>query len=202
MFGISQFRSTIWEMRYDVVLVLGSGIKEDGSIPESAKIRTQKAVEAVKGGEAGRIIFSGRWTYHLSFTPPMTEAEAMAKYAKSLGLDESKIILEKNSVSTVSNFCEVKQILNQYGWTKALLIMNRPYAERAMLNMRKVFGSKYKCDVALTDFRFPPEKEAELEKLEEQKYKVAARFLGQFADGDDEAIYQAATKELEESYIN
>jgi len=187
-------------MKYDVVLVLGSGINEEGLIPQSAKQRVAKAVKLIKDAQAPRVIFSGKWTYKLSFIPPMTEAEALAKHAKSLELTDDQIILEKNSVTTVSNFCEIKQILKQHGWKKILLIMNRPYAERAMLNMKKVFGNGYQCDVELTSFRFPLEKEQELERLEKEKVIVAAKFLSQFKDGDDKTIYQAAMEDLELNY--
>ncbi|HEY1074495.1 MAG TPA: YdcF family protein [Patescibacteria group bacterium] len=102
---------------YDVALVLGSGIKPDGAIPESAKIRTQKAADLLTDGAVGHIIFSGKWTYGLAYTPPLTEAEAMAQYGKSLGLEASQYIIEKESVTTVSNFCNIKRLMKEHSLT-------------------------------------------------------------------------------------
>ena len=41
---------------YDVALVLGKGIYEDGSIPDSAKAMVKKAVELYKAKQVDRVI--------------------------------------------------------------------------------------------------------------------------------------------------
>ena len=187
--------------KYDAVLVLGSGIKEDGSIPESAKVRIRKVIGLIKSGQVKNVIFSGKWTYKIDYIPPKTEAAAMAEYAKSMGLGEKLITLESKSITTVDNFCKIKEILIKKGWKKILLIMNEPYAERAFLNMKKVLGPKYYCEVILTNFQFPQDVKDKIFEKEKESLQKAINFLNNFQDGDDKAIYKAAMKDLRENYL-
>ena len=170
---------------YDVALVLGSGIRLDGTLPESAKIRTQKAVELLKEGIVHRIIFSGKWTTNLNYTPPMTEAQAMAAYGKSLGVLSTQYLVEQESETSIGNFCNIKELMIEHGWRKAILIINRPYHERAFLIMQKVFGPDYQAEYLLTNFRFSPAKESELEEVEEKKIAAFKSAYSHLSDGDD-----------------
>lgn len=162
---------------YDVALVLGSGIKPDGTIPESAKIRTQKAIELLKEGIVHRISFSGKWTTNLNYTPPTTEAQAMAAYGESLGLKATQYLIENESSTTLGNFCNIKSLMQEQDLHSALLIINRPYHERAFLIMQTVFGPDYQLEYVLTNFRFPPAKERELEEIEARKIATFKRRL-------------------------
>ena len=188
---------------YDVGLVLGSGIKEDGSIPESAKIRTQKAVDLYRQGKIKQIIFSGKWTYSLAFTPPHTEAEAMANYALTLGLPKEVMLIENESNTTVSNFCYCKRIIQENTWQSVLLIINRPYHERAFITMQMVFGPEFQLNYYLTNFHFSKEKEDELERLEENKIENSLFVTtgSNLKAGDDHAILAAAQADLRENYL-
>lgn len=128
-------------MKYDIILVLGIGIREDGSLPESAKSLVRKSVELAQKNVAPKVAFSGRWSYSLSYTPPLTEAEAMSRYAASLGLSEDAVLIENESITTVSNLCLLKdKYLEPNNLRKVLLVTLQPLAKRALFNAEMVLG--------------------------------------------------------------
>lgn len=189
-------------MKYNIILVLGTGIRADGSLPESAKALVEKAVSLCNKGVAPKIIFSGRWSYTLTYTPPTTEAEAMAQYAQSLGIPSEAIHIENESITTVSNLCLLKeQYLEPHAYRRILLVNLEPLSERAQCNVAMVFGPSYTVDVTYTPFSYPPEKLAHLLEQEKIKLAQAKQFHSNNKAGDHKAIYKAAMKDLEENYL-
>ena len=189
-------------MKYDVLLVLGTGIRADGTLPESAESLARKAVELIKQGAAKKVIFSGRWSYRLKYEPPTTEAKAMADYATTLGLHQDTILIENESVTTVSNLCLLKeQYLEPNNFTNVLLISIKPLDKRALFNASMVLGPNYTIDVIYTDFSYPAEKALELEAFEHDRLMEAQRFHSQHTPGDHKTILELATKDLEENYL-
>jgi len=187
---------------YDAVLVLGSGIREGGSLPESSMAMVKKAVELVKSGCASYVIFSGRWSYALPHTPPVTEAKAMANYASSLGLPKEAILTEDESFTTVSNTCLVKKnILEKRNWKRIILISLYPQDKRAEYNLKRVLGRGYQSKTILADFQYPPEKLAALIETEKIKIREARAFHKGIKAGDHEKIFILSTKDLKENYI-
>lgn len=181
----------------DAILVLGRGIYKDGSIPESAKATIQKALELYNQGLAHHVVFSGKWSYSIDYVPPTTEAEAMAEYARSLGLAVSAIILEKESYTTVSNAIFIKtRVLEPQGWKRVILISLNPMDKRAIYNLRKVLGPEYESEVISADFTFPEEKMAQLIESEKTKMGFAKEFLERIKDGDHATILHLSNMEL------
>jgi len=190
-------------MKYDAVLVLGRGVYKDGSIPESAKSTIEKAVELYKNGEAGRVIFSGRWTYSIDYTPPQTEAKAMADYASSLGLPNQAILLEEKSYTTVSNAYFIKkEFLIPNNWRRVVLVSVHPMDKRAHYVLNVVFGSEYVCDLVTCDFVFPPDALKEKEKKEAEKIIIAREFYAhhKINPGDHETIFRITNEDLEKNW--
>lgn len=189
-------------MKYDTILVLGSGIRPDGSLPDSAKALVKKAVELYEQGLAPRVIFSGRWSYTLSHTPPITEAEAMANYAKELGLPEQAIHLEDESITTITNLCLLKEYyLEPHLYKRILLVSLDLLVQRTLFNAHMVFDSSYTIDVKSPNFSYPPEKQKSLIEQEKKKLVQAQLFHKHNQPGNHRAIYQAAMKDLEENYL-
>ena len=77
----------------DVVIVLGGGVHEDGSLPSRARARVRKGVALFRQGRARRLLMSGSHSGHLEKTPRVTEAQAMKDYAMSLGVPSRSILL-------------------------------------------------------------------------------------------------------------
>src|ERR671916_478513 len=69
----------------DAIVVLGSTVHEDGSLPLHARQRAVRAAMLHAAGVAPRVIFSGRCNLTAPEPPAISEAAAMAAYAESLG---------------------------------------------------------------------------------------------------------------------
>src|SRR6476619_1009753 len=70
----------------DAIIVLGRGVRPDGSLGLIARTRVDRALELFSLGVAPRIIFAGRSALMGPDSPAVTEADAMAAYATSHGL--------------------------------------------------------------------------------------------------------------------
>lgn len=176
---------------YDAILVLGRGIREDGSIPDSAKATVKKAVELYNLGVSKHIIFSGKWSYTSKVPFPTTESEAMAKYAKELGLPNEAIILETQSDTTITNIYYVKtKTLQPNSWRKVLLVTLDPIYNRAFWLLKKFLGPGYECDYEIADFSFSEQKQQELQLSEKQKLEKVKLDCADVRDGDHETLFK------------
>lgn len=180
-------------MHYDVILVLGRGISIDGDLPNSAKATVQKSSLLFNEGLASHIIFSGKWSRHYDYTPPLTEASAMRAFAIELGIPSESIYLEEESLDTISNLYFVKtKYLLPNNWKKILYIGVSPQEKRAPFLASYILGSDYVFDMRIADFSFPPEKHASLVEQEEKKLATLREFVATHAvqPGDHERIMQ------------
>ena len=83
---------------YDAIVVAGCAVKRDGKPSDALDRRTQLAVSLFKRGVAPKIIFTGGVG-----AGNISEAEAAASLAESLGVARSAMILEERSTSTEEN---------------------------------------------------------------------------------------------------
>lgn len=190
-------------MKYDAILVLGRGVYKDGSIPESAKSTIEKAVELFNASQADKIIFSGKWTYTLDYTPPTTEARVMANYAQSLGLPESATLLEEEAYTTVTNAYFIKKnFLIPNNWKRVVLVSTHPMSQRAHWTLGLIFGPEYTCDLINSDFYFSPDILKEKEAKEKEKRQYGKKFcqLHNLIPGDHETIFRLTEEDLDKNW--
>jgi uncharacterized SAM-binding protein YcdF (DUF218 family) len=124
--------------RYDAILVLGTSVKKS-----LFKERVEKAKELYDSGVVKRIIFCGRWWGGVTKRPDTTEADAMAKYALSLGIPRSAITLEKRSMNTIGNFYFSKTILESASVKKLVIVTHQSHMPKAKFLARKILGATY-----------------------------------------------------------
>ncbi len=174
---------------YDVIAVLGRGVNSEGDIPKSVMAAILKAIDLYREGAAKKIIFSGKWSRHFDFTPPITEAQAMLNFALSKGLPKGTGIIEEESLDTLSNcyYIKTKQLIPN-GWKKILLLKMFKNDDRAEFLMKQILGPEYIVDTLSIDFEFPPEKIASLQLIEPQKLANLKEFLKDVTPGDHETI--------------
>lgn len=95
------------EDNLDYIIVLGAMIREDG--PSSIlKARLDSAIEYLDGNPGTKCIVSGGQGYD----EPCSEAEGMRKYLVEKGIDESRIIMEPDSMNTIQNIRNSKAIID------------------------------------------------------------------------------------------
>ena len=110
-------------MTFDCIVVLGGGINSDSYLPKIAKVRVDKAIALYKTGKVPCIIMSGKWSINAKKNFPLSEAEAMEKYAVSQGVNKDDILVEKESQDTLGNAYFTKiNFLNPAHWKKFLVV--------------------------------------------------------------------------------
>ncbi|NLO40874.1 MAG: YdcF family protein [Ruminiclostridium sp.] len=99
----------ILEEQPEYVIVLGAGIKEDGSPTLSLVNRLELSIAYAAQYPGTTIIVSGGQ----GSNEPMPEAQAMAQYLKSRGVDAGRIMIEDKSTSTMENFKYSKELIGE-----------------------------------------------------------------------------------------
>ena len=91
----------------DEVIVLGAQVRADGSPSTVLRYRLDTAVDYLRDNPTTRVVVSGgKGPNELC-----TEAEAMARYLESKGVDASRIVPEDASTTTVENLRYSKALL-------------------------------------------------------------------------------------------
>jgi vancomycin permeability regulator SanA len=84
--------------RHDAIVVLGGTVLDDGELAPWVAARVERALEAFDSGVAARVIFTGRTGVYGPAQPAVTEAAAMAAYAKQRGLPAEVVLLEEHAL--------------------------------------------------------------------------------------------------------
>lgn len=173
----------------DAIVVLGRGVRADGSLGLIARGRVDRSLELFELGVAPRIIFSGRASLMSEGAHPVTEASAMAAYAHSRGLPASASLLEEVSRDTIGNAYFVRTIwLDPNGWRAIRVVTSEFHIPRAAWLFRKILGVDF--DVAFS--AASSERFASTVALRARDESDIAAFLaewmGSIDDGDLAAI--------------
>ncbi len=92
---------------YDVIVVLGAGLKDGQYISQTLAYRLDKAIELYELKNVPIVVSGGQGPDEL-----VSEASAMKDYLVSQGIDESEIYMEDKSTSTEENFEFSKIVLD------------------------------------------------------------------------------------------
>ena len=112
----------------DVIIVLGAAVWPNEQPGPSLKARTERAIEVYRDGHAPHLILSGG----LGRNPP-EEAEVMRRLAVEAGIPSGVLFLEKESHSTWENLLGASEIMQERGWTTALVVSDPYHMKRALL---------------------------------------------------------------------
>ena len=173
----------------DAIVVLGRGVRPDGSLGLIARARVDRALELYQLGVAPRMIFAGRSALMGDDTPAVTEADAMAAYAAARGLPAKASFVEDESRDTIGNaFFTWRRWLRPNGWTSIRVVTTDYHIPRAAWIFRKVLGPSY--DVAFS--AAPSDRFAASVGFRAREESDIAAFLagwlGNISDGDMAAI--------------
>lgn len=106
-----------------VVVVLGNRLNDDGTITTIQEERLKFALEIERDIKPDYYILSGGPANPVA---GKTEAEAMYEYLKEKGIDEERMIMEKNSYSTIQNAQYSVPIAKQLG-AEVLIVCTSMY---------------------------------------------------------------------------
>lgn len=97
--------------------------------------RTEHGVELYQQGYAPYLMVSGGQVYHET-----TMAGLMAAHAQMLGVPARAIITESLADSTYENALFTRELMEQYGFTSALVVSSNYHMQRVRFTYQRVFN--------------------------------------------------------------
>jgi len=175
---------------YDAILVFGAGINQDGELTLDSRVRVDLAVARWKAHVAPMIVFCGKWSFSRSDVPIKTEADGMADYAVSLGVDRANTLTEQRSTDTLGNaYFAFKDFIERQGWKHVLVIVADYHISRTAHYCRKVFGARRDFSVEGAMYPCAPNERERLQRRQIVSQAVLDDWLKDISEGDDASIW-------------
>ena len=182
--------------RTDAIVVLGRGVRKDGSLGVVARARVDRAVELYRIGVAPRIIFAGRSALLGDDSPAVTEADAMATYARAHGLPPSASFIEDESRDTIGNaWFTRRRWLEPNDWRSIRVVTTDYHIPRAAWIFRKVLGSAWDVSFSATPSDQFAASVASRARDESDIAAFLAGWLGGIEDGDVAALERLISRD-------
>ena len=108
----------------ECVVVLGAGLKDDGTPSHMLEDRIKVGVEVFNRTGAKYILMSGDHSDQY-----YDEPGAMKKYAEGLGVDPSRILIDNNGLSTYESITRVK---SEFGFDNVVIVTQEYHVYRAV----------------------------------------------------------------------
>ncbi|MDZ4957353.1 SanA protein, partial [Clostridium perfringens] len=115
---------------YDAIIVLGAGVRADGTPSDILVDRLETAVNVYNKGRSNTLLLSGDHE-----TEGYNEVRAMKKYVMKYNLDEKKIFMDHAGFSTYDTMYRAKEVFKV---NKAVIVTNKYHSSRALYIARKL----------------------------------------------------------------
>src|SRR5688572_16338100 len=131
----------------DVIIVLGGGVRRDGTLTVVSRARVEHALALYRIGVAPRLIMTGKCGFFLK--KPVTEAASMAGYARQHNIPADAILIEEHARHTLGNACLTREhFLAPNHWRRVHIVTSDFHARRAEALFCAALGADYDCVVA------------------------------------------------------
>jgi vancomycin permeability regulator SanA len=130
------------EKKYDAIVVLGAGLRADGTPSNMLEDRLRGAIEIYKKGVAPKIILSGDCSGEY-----YDEVSSMKKFCIDNGVPEEDIVRDDNGFSTYETMYNV---VKQMGYKKIMVVTQKYHIYRSVYIARQM-GAE--ADGFSTDYR-------------------------------------------------
>ena len=130
------------EKRYDAIVVLGAGLRADGTPSNMLQDRLNGAIELYKKGIAPKIILSGDCSGE-----DYDEVSSMKKFCISNGIPDSDIIRDDYGFSTYET---MENVVRKMGYKKIMVVTQKYHLYRSVYLARKMGAD---ADGFATDYR-------------------------------------------------
>lgn len=147
--------------KYDAIVVLGAGLKADGTPSNMLKDRLNGAIEIYKKGVAPKIIVSGDCSGEY-----YDEVSAMQKYCIDNGVLDGDIIRDDNGFSTYET---MNNVIKQMGIRKIMVVTQKYHIYRSVYIARRMGADADGFSTDSLDYIFLAQRYRELREM-------AARF--------------------------
>ncbi|MBO7303217.1 MAG: YdcF family protein, partial [Clostridia bacterium] len=130
------------DKKYDAIVVLGAGLRSDGTPSNMLEDRLKGAIELYKKGIAPKIILSGDCSGE-----DYDEVSAMQKYCVDNGVADGDIVRDDNGFSTYET---MENIVNKMGYKRIIVVTQKYHIYRSVYIARRM-GAE--ADGFSTDYR-------------------------------------------------
>lgn len=117
---------------YDIAIVLGAALREDGSPPPAMLRRVAHGVTLHRHGVAARLLMSGG-----RVRGPLPEAWVMRDLALRAGIAEEHLLIEDASRDTVDNVRLCLRLLAGTDWGRLVVVSDATHLPRALWTFRR-----------------------------------------------------------------
>ena len=128
--------------KYDAIVVLGAGLRPDGTPSNMLEDRLKGAIELYKKGIAPKIIVSGDCSGE-----DYDEVSAMKKYCVDNGVSEEDIIRDDAGYSTYET---MDNVVNDMGYERIMVVTQKYHVYRSVYIARRMGAD---ADGFSTDYR-------------------------------------------------
>ncbi len=149
------------EKTYDAIVVLGAGLKADGTPSNMLKDRLNGAIEIYKKGVAPKIIVSGDCSGEY-----YDEVSAMRKYCIDNGVPDGDIIRDDNGFSTYET---MDNVVRRMGYKKIMVVTQKYHVYRSVYIARRMGANADGFSTDSLDYIFLAQRYREIREM-------AARF--------------------------
>ena len=130
------------DKRYDAVVVLGAGLKSDGTPSNMLEDRLKGAIELYQKGIAPKIIVSGDCS-----GDDYDEVSAMQQYCIKNGVAEEDIVRDDNGFSTYET---MNNVVREMGYSNIIVVTQKYHVYRSVYLARQMGAD---ADGFSTDYR-------------------------------------------------
>lgn len=109
-------------VRADLILVFGAPLT-NSQPSKTLRLRCERAADYLNNNSRARALLLGG----INSREEISEAQAMANYLVSMGIDESRLILEENSTSTWTNLKNAKSIMESSLGLQPVMVCSSDY---------------------------------------------------------------------------
>lgn len=129
--------------RIDVIIILGQGFGENGTVPAHVQHEIQHAIQLCNENHIPAIVFSGKYSGFRKPLNSQTEARAMHNYAQSLRSKNIMLLTEEHSEDTIGNIVFSKVLVDKHNWKNILIISHPQHLVRVQFIAKRVFDDTY-----------------------------------------------------------
>jgi uncharacterized SAM-binding protein YcdF (DUF218 family) len=129
--SIYSYRNTASDVQADAAIVLGAAVWGNELSPVFRE-RVNHAIELYRSGRVRKLIFTGGQGNQ----DEEAESVAARQYARQRGVPAGDILIEDRSHTTYENLLYAKQVADDHGLNKVLIVSDPLHMKRAMLMAR------------------------------------------------------------------
>lgn len=175
----------------DACIVLGRGIKHDGTLSVASAANVRKATELYLAGRIRTIVMSGKWSYRAPEPPVRTEAAAMKACAIELGVKPDDVLCEEESLDTLGNVYFTKKLFAEpRAWRELIVVAAEEHVARTRYLVEKIYGAEYHVTYVSAEQVLDAAQYRREVQHEQASLAVSRKWLDSIADGDDAVVWQ------------